>query len=40
MGKKAWEDVLISDTNNVPGKKIIKTIGKVKTTCNSKSLSK
>ncbi len=27
MGKKAWEDVLISDTNNVLGKKIIKTIG-------------
>ena len=40
MGKKAWEDILISDTNDVPGKKIIKTIGKVKTTSNSKSLPK
>jgi len=40
MGKKAWEDILISDTNDVPGKKIIKTIGKVKTICNSKSLPK
>ena len=32
MGKK---DILISDTNDVPGKKIIKTIGKVKTKCNA-----
>ncbi len=40
MGKKAWEDVLISDTNDVPGKKITKTLGKVKTKCNSKSLLK
>jgi len=30
MGKKAWEDIIISDTNNLPGKKIIKTICKVK----------
>ena len=26
MGKKAWEDVITSDANVIPGKKIIKTI--------------
>ena len=30
MGKKAWEDKIISDTNDVPGKRIIKTIGEVR----------
>jgi len=30
MGKKAWEDIIISDTNDVPRKRIIKTIGKIK----------
>ncbi len=30
MGKKAWEDIIISDTNDIPGKKIIKTIGEVR----------
>ena len=40
MGKKAWDDVIIVDGNEVPGKRIIKTIGKVKTICNSKSLPK
>lgn len=32
MGKKAWEDPIISDTNDIPRKRIIKTIGKVKIT--------
>ena len=29
-GKKAWEEVIISDNNNVLGKKIIKTIKHIK----------
>ena len=29
MGKKKWENVIISKTDNIPGKKIIKTIDKV-----------
>ena len=33
IGKK---DILISETNEVPGKKIIKTIGNVKSICNAK----
>lgn len=35
MGKKAWKDIIISETNDIPGKKIIKTLGKVKTKCNA-----
>ena len=30
MGKKAWEDIIVSNTDDIPGKKIVKTIGKVK----------
>ena len=30
VGKKAWKDIIISDTNDVPGKKIIKIIGEVR----------
>ncbi|MHA2430966.1 MAG: hypothetical protein ACXACC_08030 [Promethearchaeota archaeon] len=30
MGKKAWEHIIISETNDIPGKKIVKTLGKVK----------
>ena len=36
MGKKAWEDILIVETNVIPEKKIIKTLGKVKTKINAK----
>lgn len=35
MGKKAWEDIIIVETDNIPGKKIIKTLGKVKTKVNT-----
>jgi len=35
MGKKVWEDIIVVDTNDIPGKKIIKTIGKVKIKCNA-----
>lgn len=38
MRKKAREDIIISDTNDIPGKKIIKTIGKVKNKCNAKKI--
>lgn len=30
MGKKKWEAVIISNTDNIPGKKIIKTIDNIK----------
>ena len=30
MGKKKWEDVIISNTDNIPGKKIIKTLDIIK----------
>ena len=30
MGKKAWDDVIIVDSNEVPGKKIVKTIKRLK----------
>ncbi len=30
MGKKAWEDVIVSETNNISGKKIGKTLRSVK----------
>jgi len=31
MGKKPWEEIIVVDTNEIPGKTIIKTIGKVET---------
>ncbi|MFX0057181.1 MAG: hypothetical protein ACFE85_02795 [Candidatus Hodarchaeota archaeon] len=38
MGKKKWEDVIISDNNVVLGKKIIKTLGGVKVICKSQNV--
>ncbi len=35
MGKKAWEDIIIVETDDIPGKKIIKSLGKVKTKVNA-----
>ena len=30
MGKKAWEDIVIVDCNDIPGKRIIETIKRIK----------
>ena len=30
MGKKAWEKIIVSNTKEIPGKKIIKTIKYIK----------
>lgn len=30
MGRKTWEDVIIVDGNDIPGKRIIETIKKIK----------
>lgn len=38
MGKKKWEDVLISNTDNIPGKKIIKTLDRLKLICKSQNV--
>ena len=38
MGKKKWEDVIISNTDNIPGKKIIKTLDRVKLVCKSQNV--
>jgi len=35
MGKKAWEDIIVVDTNDIPGKKIIKKLGEIKTKCDA-----
>ena len=39
-GKKAWEDIVISDTNEIPGKKIIKTLDGVKLICKTQNIVK
>lgn len=39
-GKKAWEDIVISDTNEIPGKKIIKTLDGVKLICKTQKIVK
>jgi len=38
MGKKKWENIIISDNNVIPGKKIIRTLGGVKTTFKSQNV--
>ncbi len=38
MGKKNWEDVILSDNDIIPGKNIIKTFGGVKVMCKSQSV--
>lgn len=35
MGKKAWEDIIIVETDDIPGKEIVKTLGKVRTKVNA-----
>ena len=39
MGKKAWKDIIIVETNDIPGKKIIKTLDSVKLTCKSQNIT-
>lgn len=38
MGKKAWEDVIISHTTDILGKKIVKTLKSVKLVCKSQNI--
>ena len=40
MGKKAWEDIVISDTNEIPGKKIIRTLDGIKLICKTQNIIK
>jgi uncharacterized protein YbjQ (UPF0145 family) len=35
MGKKSWEDIIITDTNDIPGKKIIKTLDDIRIKCDA-----
>ena len=40
MGKKTWEEVIISDNDIVPGKKIIKTLDNLKLVFKSQNIIK
>lgn len=40
MGKKKWEDIIISNNGIIPGKKIINTLGGVKIVCKSQNILK
>ena len=40
MGKKPWEDIIVSDSNDIPGKKIIKKLDSIKIVFKSQNIIK
>ena len=40
MGKKTWEDIIVSDTNDIPRKKIIQKLDSIKLVFKSQNIIK